>query len=42
VLGEVNNISGYGGAHDTLAQLYLLMGRLDESDRLLEKSLQIL
>ena len=42
VLGELDHISGYGGAHDTLAQLYLLMGRLDESDRLLEKSLQIL
>jgi hydrogenase-4 transcriptional activator len=42
VLGQLNSISGYGGSHDTLAQLYLLMGRLDESDRLLEKSLEIL
>jgi hydrogenase-4 transcriptional activator len=42
VLGELNSLPGYGGAHDTLAQLYLLMGRLDESDRLLEKSLEIL
>ncbi|HSB12224.1 MAG TPA: sigma 54-interacting transcriptional regulator [Blastocatellia bacterium] len=41
-LEEVNSAAAYGGAHDTLAQLYLLMGRLDESDQLLEKSLQLL
>ncbi|HXG66567.1 MAG TPA: sigma 54-interacting transcriptional regulator, partial [Blastocatellia bacterium] len=32
----------HAGALDTLAQLYLLQGRLDEADRLLEKSLEIL
>ncbi len=41
-LGRVNSVAALGGAHDTLAQLYLLMGRLDESDRALEKSLEIL
>jgi len=41
-LGKVNSVAAQGGAHDTLAQLYLLMGRLDESDRALEKSLEIL
>jgi hydrogenase-4 transcriptional activator len=41
-LGKVNSVTGEGGAYDTLAQLYLLMGRLDESDRALEKSLEIL
>ena len=41
-LGKVNSVAAQGGAYDTLAQLYLLMGRLDESDRALEKSLEIL
>ena len=41
-LGRVGSVAGYGGAYDTLAQLYLLMGRLDEADRLLAKSLEIL
>jgi tetratricopeptide (TPR) repeat protein len=41
-LGRVNSVAAQGGAYDTLAQLYLLMGRLDESDRALEKSLEIL
>jgi len=41
-LEKVNSVSAQGGAYDTLAQLYLLMGRLDESDRALEKSLEIL
>ena len=41
-LGKVNSVAAQGGAYDTLAQLYLLMGRLDESDRALEKSLDIL
>ncbi|HKA17645.1 MAG TPA: sigma 54-interacting transcriptional regulator [Blastocatellia bacterium] len=41
-LGRANSVSAQGGAYDTLAQLYLLMGRLDESDRCLEKSLEIL
>jgi hydrogenase-4 transcriptional activator len=41
-LGRVNSVTGKGGAYDTLAQLYLLMGRLDESDLALQKSLGIL
>jgi transcriptional regulator with PAS, ATPase and Fis domain/tetratricopeptide (TPR) repeat protein len=41
-LRESNSIAVHGGAHDTLAQLYLLMGRLDEADGLLDKSLEIL
>jgi hydrogenase-4 transcriptional activator len=41
-LGKVNSVAAQGGAYDTLAQLYLLLGRLDESDRALEKSLEIL
>jgi hydrogenase-4 transcriptional activator len=41
-LGKVNSVTGEGGAYDTLAQLYLLMGRLDESDLALQKSLEIL
>lgn len=41
-LEQVNSAAAYGGAHDTLAQLYLLMGRLDESDALLKKSLELL
>ena len=41
-LGRVNSVAAQGGAYDTLAQLYLLMGRLDESDSALAKSLEIL
>ena len=41
-LGKVNSVAAQGGAYDTLAQLYLLMGKLDESDLALEKSLKIL
>jgi DNA-binding NtrC family response regulator/tetratricopeptide (TPR) repeat protein len=41
-LGRVGSVAGYGGAYDTLAQLYQLMGRLDEADLLLAKSLEIL
>ena len=41
-LGRVGSVAGYGGAYDTLAQLYLLMGRLDEADGLLAKSIEIL
>ena len=41
-LGKVNSITAQGGAYDTLGQLYLLMGRLDESDRALQKSLDLL
>jgi len=41
-LGKVNSVAAQGGAYDTLAQLYLQMGRLDESDRALQKSLEIL
>jgi hydrogenase-4 transcriptional activator len=41
-LGRVNSVAAQGGAYDTLAQLYLLMGRLDDSERALEKSLKIL
>jgi hydrogenase-4 transcriptional activator len=41
-LDRVNSVAAQGGAYDTLAQLYLLMGRLDESDRALDKSLEIL
>jgi hydrogenase-4 transcriptional activator len=41
-LGSVNSITAQGGAYDTLGQLYLLMGRLDESDRALQKSLELL
>jgi DNA-binding NtrC family response regulator/tetratricopeptide (TPR) repeat protein len=41
-LGRVGSVAGYGGAYDTLAQIYLLMGRLDEADRLLARSLEIL
>jgi DNA-binding NtrC family response regulator/tetratricopeptide (TPR) repeat protein len=41
-LDRVNSVAAQGGAYDTLAQLYLLMGRLEESDRALEKSLEIL
>ena len=38
----MNSVAAQGGAYDTLAQLYLLMGKLDESDLALEKSLKIL
>ena len=41
-LGRANSVAAQGGAYDTLAQLYLLMGRLDDSDHCLEKSLEIL
>lgn len=41
-LSKVNSVAAQGGAYDTLAQLYLLMGRLDESDRALAKSLEII
>ncbi|MEK6406245.1 MAG: sigma 54-interacting transcriptional regulator [Acidobacteriota bacterium] len=41
-LSKVNSVAAQGGAYDTLAQLYLLMGRLDESDRALATSLEIL
>jgi DNA-binding NtrC family response regulator/tetratricopeptide (TPR) repeat protein len=41
-LGRINSVTAYGAAHDTLAQLYLLMGRIDEADRLLARSLEIL
>jgi hydrogenase-4 transcriptional activator len=35
-------VASLGGALDTLAQLYVLRGRIDEADRLLEESRQIL
>lgn len=41
-LGEVKSVTAYGGAYDTLGQICMLQGRLDESDRALEKSLEIL
>jgi hydrogenase-4 transcriptional activator len=41
-LGKARSLTVYGGAHDTLAQVCLLMGRLDEADQLLAKSLEIL
>jgi DNA-binding NtrC family response regulator/tetratricopeptide (TPR) repeat protein len=41
-LGKTPNVAQYGGAVDTLAELYLLQGKLDEADRLLEESLNIL
>jgi hydrogenase-4 transcriptional activator len=41
-LGAVKSVTAYGGAYDTLGQIYMLQGRLDESDRALEKSLEIL
>ncbi|MFY9574247.1 MAG: sigma 54-interacting transcriptional regulator, partial [Blastocatellia bacterium] len=41
-LDNLKSITATGGAYDTLAQLCLLMGRLDESDRLLAVSLEIL
>ncbi len=41
-LGEVKSVTAYGGAYDTLGQIYLLQGKLEESDRALEKSLEIL
>jgi hydrogenase-4 transcriptional activator len=41
-LSHVKRGSGHGGANDTLAQICLLMGRFDEADRLLAKSLEIL
>ncbi|HET9530631.1 MAG TPA: tetratricopeptide repeat protein, partial [Blastocatellia bacterium] len=42
MLGKTPNVAQYGGAVDTLAELYLLQGKLDEADRLLEESLNIL
>jgi DNA-binding NtrC family response regulator/Tfp pilus assembly protein PilF len=42
VLGRSANVAHYGGALDTLAQLYLLEGRLDEALHLLEESLKVL
>ena len=41
-LGEVKSVTAYGGAYDTLGQIYLLQGRFEGSDRALEKSLEIL
>jgi tetratricopeptide (TPR) repeat protein len=41
-LGNVNSITAQGGAYDTLGQLYLLMGRLEESHHALQKSLDLL
>jgi transcriptional regulator with PAS, ATPase and Fis domain/tetratricopeptide (TPR) repeat protein len=41
-LREVKSVTAYGGAYDTLGQIYLLQGKLEESDRALEKSLEIL
>lgn len=41
-LGKAKSVTVHGGAHDTLAQVCLLMGRFDEADRLLAKSLEIL
>ncbi|HSE97967.1 MAG TPA: tetratricopeptide repeat protein, partial [Blastocatellia bacterium] len=41
-LGNTPNVAQYGGAVDTLAELYLLQGKLDEADRLLKESLNIL
>jgi DNA-binding NtrC family response regulator/tetratricopeptide (TPR) repeat protein len=36
------SVVNYGGALDTMAQLYLLQGKVDEADKLLDESLQIL
>jgi hydrogenase-4 transcriptional activator len=42
MLRETTVIASLGGALDTLAQLYVLRGRIDEADQLLEESRQIL
>src|ERR1041384_7380966 len=41
-LGNVKSVTAYGGAYDTLGQIYLLEGKLEESDQALQKSLEIL
>jgi DNA-binding NtrC family response regulator/Flp pilus assembly protein TadD len=42
VLRHTSIITSYGGALDTLAQLYLLEGKVEEADRLLEECLEVL
>ncbi|MEW6208106.1 MAG: sigma 54-interacting transcriptional regulator [Acidobacteriota bacterium] len=42
VLRHTSIITSYGGALDTLAQLYLLQGKIEEADRLLEECLEVL
>jgi hydrogenase-4 transcriptional activator len=42
MLRDTGVIASLGGALDTLAQLYVLRGRVDEADRLLEESQQVL
>jgi DNA-binding NtrC family response regulator/Tfp pilus assembly protein PilF len=42
VLEKTSMFAEYGGALDTLAQLYLLEGKIEEADRLLEESIQAL
>jgi hydrogenase-4 transcriptional activator len=42
VLSESTLIAQYGGALDTLANLYMLQGRFDEANSLIERSLEII
>lgn len=42
VLKNTSIVTSYGGALDTLAQLYLLQGKVEEADRLLEECLEVL
>ncbi len=42
VLKDTSIVANYGGALDTLAQLYLLQGKIEEADRLLEDCLEVL
>lgn len=42
VLKTTSSVAVLGAAYDTLAQIYLLQGRLDDVDRHLQKSLQTL
>lgn len=42
VLRDTSIVTSYGGALDTLAQLYLLEGKIEEADRLLEDCLEVL
>ena len=41
-LKKTTGIASLGGALDTLAQVYILMGRLDDADNLLAESLRVL
>jgi hydrogenase-4 transcriptional activator len=42
VLKDSTLVAQYGGALDTLANLYVLQGKLDEADVLIERSMQVI